>query len=174
MLFYNKVYYCYYYYYYYYYYQKIIYYYFVSVKCSTTATELNVTWKNMIKGTLKNDTRGYQVEVRRNKERVEVKNLNSSSHHYFLNRLGNYVNRYFPYFIRSLWKVYIIGVKIYWIIVWQRNGKIAETFLLLLTSPGSIPWPVLERSLWFVFLFFFFLHSAPAISQERDRSIYFG
>ena len=117
MIFYNKVYYCYYYYYYYYYYQKIIYYYFVSVKCSTTATELNVTWKNMIKGTFKNDTRGYQVEVRRNKERVEVKNLNSSSHHYFLNRLGNYVNRYFPYFMPSLWKVYIIAVKIYWIIV---------------------------------------------------------
>ncbi|XP_015747940.1 PREDICTED: adhesion G protein-coupled receptor L3-like [Acropora digitifera] len=58
-----------------------------NVKCSTTATELNVTWKNMIKGTFKNDTRGYQVEVWRNKERVEVKNLNSCSHHYFLNRL---------------------------------------------------------------------------------------
>ncbi|XP_067028627.1 adhesion G protein-coupled receptor L4-like isoform X1 [Acropora muricata] len=58
-----------------------------NVKCSTTATELNVTWKNMIKGTFKNDTRGYKVVVRRNKERVEVKNLNSSSHHYFLNRL---------------------------------------------------------------------------------------
>ena len=68
----------------------------------------------MIKGTFKNDTRGYKVVVWRNKERVEVKNLNSSSHHYFLNRLGNYVNKYF---IPSLWKVYIIAVKIYWIIV---------------------------------------------------------
>ena len=143
------------------------------MKCSTTATELNVTWKNMIKGTFKNDTRGYQVEVRRNKEHVEVKNLNSSSHHYFLNRLGNYVNTYFPYFIPSIWKVYIIAVKIYWIIVWQRNGKIAETFLVLLTSPGSIPWPVLERSLWFVCSFFFF--SSTQLLQyhrrETDRFI---
>ena len=104
----------YYYYYYYYYKNIIIYYYFVSVKCSTTATELNVTWKNMINGTFKNGTCGYQVVVWRNNERVEVKNLNSSSNQYFLNRLGNYVYKYFPYFISSHGKFYIINILLYY------------------------------------------------------------
>ena len=87
----------------------------------------------MINGTLKNGSGGYQVVVRRNKERVEIKNLNSSSHQYFLNRLGNNVYKYFPYFIPSLGKVYIIALKIYCNVQltaqWPNSGNIG----LLLT-----------------------------------------
>ncbi|XP_068676756.1 latrophilin-like protein LAT-2 isoform X2 [Montipora foliosa] len=56
------------------------------IKCTTTATELNVTWQTVKRKIFKNNNWGYRVRVWNEQQNVS-KDLDSSVHQYFLTRL---------------------------------------------------------------------------------------
>lgn len=60
------------------------------IKCTATRTTLNITWQAIERNVFKNGSQGYRLTVWRisNETKIIKKDLNHSSNHYFLKKLG--------------------------------------------------------------------------------------